>query len=226
VLTWDNVFRHALGANAVGKYKADALAARLQARYPGVRAWSHRECAEQWLPARTTEFDAFVIAVGHPTRERALNEQLAERGKLHAIVTTWIEALGLGGHVVGFRSDASGCLDCLYSDAEGMAQLRPRTAFVAEGQRVTRNLTGCAGGFTPYSALHSRRTALLAAEVVLEYLQGRASAAYRFWRGDDRDAATAKVATTDWFATAATCSQVDAERAAFAVRCVRCRAMA
>jgi ThiF family/Prokaryotic E2 family B len=226
VLTWDNVFRHALGADAVGKYKADALAARLQARYPGVQASSHRERAEQWLAASKTEFDAFVIAVGHPTRERALNEQLVEQGKLHAAVTAWIEALGLGGHVVGFRSNASGCLACIYSDAEGMAQLRPRTAFVAEGQRVTRNLTGCVGGFTPYSALHSRRTALLAAEVVLEYLQGKASAAYRFWRGDGRDAEAAKVATTAWFATAATCSQLDAESAAFAVRCGRCRATA
>lgn len=222
VLTWDNVFRHALGAEAIGKYKADALAARLKERYPGVQASPHRERAEQWLLGSKTEFDAFVVAVGHPTRERVLAEQLASGGRPVAAVTAWIEALGLGGHVVGSHPEISGCLACLYCDAEGVAQLRPRTAFVAEGQRVTRNLTGCAGGFTPYSALHSRRTALLAAEVVLEYLQGKGSATYRFWRGEGSAAQAENVATTSWFAAAANVSEQDAEKAAFKVRCARC----
>ena len=41
-----------------------------------------------------------------------------------------------------------------------------RTALIAPGQKVTRQLTGC-GAFTPYSALDATRTAVLAAERVL-----------------------------------------------------------
>lgn len=41
-----------------------------------------------------------------------------------------------------------------------------RTALMAPGQKVTRQLTGC-GAFTPYSALDATRTAILAAERVL-----------------------------------------------------------
>lgn len=223
VLAWDNVFRHALGADAVGKHKTDALAARLKQRYPGVQVSSHSENAERWLPGNDKDIDAFVVAVGHPTRERALTTLLVGRDKRSVVVTTWIEALGLGGHVVGSRTGSAGCLACLYCNPEGEPELRPRIAFVAEGQRVTRNLTGCAGGFTPYSALHSRRTALLAAEVVLDYLQGNDKATYRFWRGDDREALTAKVTTTPWFGHAATCSHADANTSAFAVRCPRCK---
>lgn len=222
-----NVFRHVLGKDSVGLPKVEALKGRLAAKYPGLDISVAKIPASSWLataPAR--HVDAFVLAIGNPAIERTLVRQIRCLGVQATILVTWLEALGLGGHVVVLPSQGEGCLDCLYRDGEGQPSLYPAVSLLAPGQRVSRSLSGCLGTFIPYSALHSRRTALLAAEALLEALADAriAKPGYTYWVGSDLLAQKEGILTSAWFQRAGSETAVSATRVLFASPCGTCRA--
>ena len=126
-------------------------------------------------------------------------------------------------------TQGEGCLNCAYRDDEGKASLAPRTAFLEPDQPVTRNLTGCAGAFVPYSSLQARHTGLMAAEHILSALSSVADGAtarepsYRFWVGDGQLAGQHGLRTTPWFQAARATSFEEATRMVFGRPCGRCR---
>lgn len=164
----DNLGRHVLGKQSISKFKVDELATLLKERMPGiqieVRATSVQAVLAKGELAGT---DAIVLATGNSTLERSIARKAFRERWPSLIVSTGVEAAGLGGHAIAMRPGTQGCLDCLYIDPDTQLPFPSmRTALLAPGQKVTRQLTGC-GAFTPYSALDATRTAILAAERVL-----------------------------------------------------------
>lgn len=220
----DNVFRHALGRDRIGWHKVAALREELMRKYPGLVVEEAKVQAQEWLAnADLSSVDGFVSALGLPTLERSLTRRLRAIGKALPMVVTWLEPLDLGGHSLLFSTTGEGCLDCVYRNEEGADALTPHTAFLAPGQAVTRNLTGCSSIFVPYGAIQSRRTALLAAEQVLLALDSGTAPAYAFWAGDGIEATRQGLQTTPWWSRAKSTPLTEATKQLFGRPCQRCR---
>lgn len=223
----DNVFRHVLGPEALWVNKAHALTLHLRQRYPGLIAHDEQVGVQTWWPptaAGEALPDAVVLAVGSPTLERLQLEKMRADGYSGLVLVTWLEALDLGGHALLLPGHGKGCLECIYRDDDGQLSVVPRTAFLQPGQAVTRDLTGCAGAFVPYGAAHSRRTALEAAQLIMDGLLGTATAPqYRFWTGPGRLASAEGLNTTPWWAAAPSTPFHQATRSVFSPPCSRCK---
>ncbi len=170
-LTSENLHRHVLGVPWIGKSKAIAMAAELEARLPYVKSHAVNEryngtAESDWC------FDAVVLAIGEPTIERAINEQYVQRrknGPVPILVTTWLEAKGVAGHAVSINGQSAGCLSCLYH-WENEFQLFPVTSIISPDEVTATNLTGCGGTFTPFGAIDAEKTAAVASRLVLRQL--------------------------------------------------------
>ena len=191
-----NTFRHALGRRAVGKRKATALAAELEATYPYLEAspevaWLDEALDRKAPPFRLENFDLVISATGESTAELDLSARLRRlpQPERPAALYTWLEPLGIGGHCAVTLPDQPGCLRCLYAEATGLRgewlSLHNRAAFYAPGQSFARDTVGCGTAYTPFADLDARRTAELAAETALEVFRGRVLASeVRSWKGD------------------------------------------
>jgi len=176
----DNLGRHVLGKQSVSKPKVDELATLLKERMPGVQIEARATNVQTVLAkGELAGADAIVLATGNSTLERSIARRAFREKWPSLIISTSVEAAGLGGHAIAMRPDTPGCLDCLYIDPDTQRSLPSmRTSLIAPGQKITRQLTGC-GAFTPYSALDATRTAILAAERVLTNIP-----LYSRWAGE------------------------------------------
>lgn len=225
-LSEDNVFRHVLGRYWITQAKTHGVSQELMAKYPGVEVTSIVAGAQTWLAEKRLKgVDGIVFALGLPTLERALARRLRLSGLSIPVVHTWLEPLDLGGHSVLLSTAGEGCLECVYRDDEGASALVPQTAFLAPGQQVSKNITGCASIFVPYGAIQSRRTALLAAEQMLAALTKQNAPLYEFWVGSGEAARAHGLRTTTWWERAKSTSTEAATRQVFGHPCRHCRGM-
>ena len=114
VLGWPNVGRHPLGAPAVGRNKAEALAERLQADYPHLQIESQTCSAENLLqsdPELLVEASLIIAATGSWGAESALNRWHIESGWSRPILYCWTEAHACAGHAVAIVR-GGGCFQC------------------------------------------------------------------------------------------------------------------
>lgn len=113
-LSWPNVGRHPLGASAVGRDKAGALAERLQADYPHLRIDS-RSCGLHELLLINhdllDEADLIISATGSWAVENALNRWHVDQGRGRPVLYAWTEAHACAGHGVAIARKG-GCLQC------------------------------------------------------------------------------------------------------------------
>jgi sulfur-carrier protein adenylyltransferase/sulfurtransferase len=113
-LSWPNVGRHQLGASAVGRNKAEALAERLQTDFPHLQIES-RACGLhevlQTDPGLLEVADLVISATGSWTAESALNRWHVDHGRRHTILYAWTEAHACAGHAVAIAGEG-GCFRC------------------------------------------------------------------------------------------------------------------
>jgi hypothetical protein len=197
----DNLYRHVLGGSACDVPKVLALQRHLEQRLPSIGVRALEADLLSWAgPASVAELDGLVIAIGQPHIERQFLQRAWSWTDFRApIITTWLEPLGLGGHAQRTVCGTPGCLECLYTGADGRSLLTPRIAFAEPDQALSRNMTGCAGSFTPYSALDATQTALIATRLLTDALTGEASPSYTSWRGGDQQFSRAGFRTTPWY---------------------------
>ena len=222
----DNVFRHVLDPIFIDCPKPTALKLQLERRYPGLEVVDVHKTAEDWLEAvdvASLGLHGVLVAIGLPTVDRHVALCLRRTGAHLPVVLTWLEALDLGGHSVLTWTDQKRCLDCLYRDDEGHQSQHPRTAFLEADQAVSRNLTGCTSIFVPYGALQARKTALTAAEHLLEAMLEEQSTSYRAWVGKGVVAQAEGLRTTNWWATVGELSEGEATERLFGLPCKYCR---
>lgn len=195
VLHAENQHRHVLGAPPpmLHPSKSLLLATEIQQRYPGVQVdgiMAEIEDAIERALVEPRNYDLVVSATGDPNVDRGINERLLHVERRPALMFTWLEPLGIGGHALVSPVSASptpGCLECLFTPHadDGAPALANRAAFAAAGQVFTRELAGCGNAFTPYSSLDSVRTAGLAARLAVSVLLGHVDTPLlQSWRGN------------------------------------------
>ena len=190
-LCTDNLYRHVLSAHHVGRSKVVGMQVELESRYLHLRVQTVAGDILETLDSGTVRLDAFdliVAATGEPSVELELNRRFRAAHNAPPIVYSWLEVLGLGGHAVLTVSGARGCLECVYNPAShAEAPLYNRASFAAARQRrdYGRDLDGCGGAFTPFSALDAARTAELTVRMAVRTLEARTpQPRLESWRGD------------------------------------------
>lgn len=177
-MTTDNVMRHYLGIQDVNQSKVSALKDRIQQNIPGLEIVAYKANILNWLISQNieqlSEIHSIVLATGHPPTELEVCRRLYTYEANVHVVSGWLEAYGLGGHVLGFRSNDDGCLKCLYHDDDGNFSNHIRTSLFSNplGIVLSKNITGCAGAFTAYGSVHAMKTAVIMAEFVIEHKAG------------------------------------------------------
>lgn len=183
----ENIHRHALGTSEVGVTKVAGLTATINKQYPHLQT-EFREDSVQNLLKNDAEFitetDLVLIALGDETLELYLNDVLSQSVKrLHV----WVEPVGIGGHALIAGIEPQGCYRCLFeTDAE--IGIFNQSAFAAPGQKFQTSFSGCAGVFTPFSALDADKAANEAATLAARILLGKQiNNALLSWRGCEED---------------------------------------
>jgi len=188
-LTEDNTFRHVLGRRYWRINKAIALQHEIQANLPYVRVHALPQRLETILDQgklNFADYDLMVIAIGNPTVELMINAHIHTLDHAPAAIFTWVEPLGLGGHVLLINNTrAVGCFECLYTSPIDGYNLVNRASFAGPGQSFGRALSGCGSLHTPYGALDALQTAHLATRLGIDALIGKETGnPLSSWRGD------------------------------------------
>lgn len=198
-LAADNIFRHALPARYLSSNKAESMRDFLHARYPDMNVTALPEKIVAPTQLADLGLDVLIIAIGDPTLERAI----AAKHPVPIGVTTWLDAMGLGGHAI-LDDESVGCLNCLYH-RDNTPVLENAVAMVKPGEHVSRNLTGCTGTYVPFGAADAMQTAAIAVRLVVDRLtstepQGK----YVYWKGSDDLAKREGVRTSGRFSESGT----------------------
>jgi molybdopterin/thiamine biosynthesis adenylyltransferase len=199
----ENLFRHVLGTDTLGERKASALAKAVRRAAPYCEAKAHVLRVERLLeekPRVVEEADLVILATGDPGVDLRVSDAL-RHGRNPPLVATWVEPLGLGGHVFAAGRD-SACLRCLYDDTQqGMTN---RSSFATPHQDYAANDAGCGGAHTPFSNSDAVRTADLAVQSAIALLKNpEQEPLLRSWKGDASAFLSAGYTTTPRFESSA-----------------------
>ena len=184
-LLWANTGRHPLGAEYVGRNKAEALTERLQRSFPHLeharghpRRW---EDVARNTPQVLSSADVIVSALGDWESETMLNDWHLKQKRAMPIVYTWTEAHACAGHAV-LISGQGGCLCCGFAD-DGT----PRLKVTEWPERSTeRQEPGCGALFQPYGPAELQHTIAVAAELILDVLTDTVGASVvRVWAASE-----------------------------------------
>jgi hypothetical protein len=176
-----NVGRHPLGASEIGKFKAKALAARIQSDYPHIlRVEGHCERWEVMAarePEQFAQADLLISAVGDWAPEAALNAWRHDRGNRPDLLFGWTEPYAVAGHAVGLVG-GQGCLACGLS--KWGEPILPVAAWPSGTGR--RSEPACGVIYQPYGPVEAAHVAALVTEAAIDVLVGRVEAPFhRVW---------------------------------------------
>jgi len=182
ILEWANVGRHPLGAEFIGRNKAEALAEKLQQNYPHatIRGFgvSYEELALQ-EPSFARDADLILSATAEWETENLLNLQHVQKEIVAPLLYTWTEPHAAAGHAV-LLSSTSPCFQC------GMTMGGEATVKVTDwpGGQETRYEPACGAIFQPYGPVELQGTVSLASELALDALLYKAhGTTHRVWAG-------------------------------------------
>jgi len=191
----DNIYRHRLGGNMInylpnkktGKVKQYSktlvLKNSLEKDLPHINVDIRSKKFEQVLDEDfVNESDMIIVAIGSPMPSFTINEELKKLG-INKVIFCWNEPASYGGHIVQLNLQEC-CLQCLYtSDDTGELGIS-KLALVKPSPKISKNLTGCGGVFTPFSYLDSSQTALLASKQCVRALQTELDSTAISWKDE------------------------------------------
>ena len=210
IFSEDNIYRHVLGGGTIGDNKAEAMANHLRWRLPYVDAIAKPVERDVWFKEEDWKTVQLIVdATADFTGMREMNRVIVGSNDLVPVVYCWLEACSIGGHALFVDGKSKGCLECLLDQKDHGPCCR--CDFLEPFQNVTKDLTGCGGAFTPFSALDSIKTATLATELVLDKLLDDLDSSYRYWLGESSLAENAGLRTSSWYKNAATQNVGNAE---------------
>nr|WP_039812710.1 ThiF family adenylyltransferase [Jeotgalibacillus malaysiensis] len=198
IMELENVHRHALGSNRVfqlsegrgllHQFKVHALAEEIQQKYPFTTvkeyAKNFSDCLKEEL-FDWSKVDLVVVSIGMPNQEMQINRHMLRLQDSPPVLYTWVEPLGIGGHVLVTANQVKqGCYQCLFKPEED-DPIYNRSAFAEPFQEFSKAVTGCGSVFTPYNFLDSERTAILTAATGIKVLtQEIIDNPLLSWKGD------------------------------------------
>jgi len=194
LLDADNIYRHSLGGRYLNfepsgtnkvlrqRSKVAALEEEIKVNIPHVNVEAIPSALSlDNVKNILSEVDIVIVAIGNPSISLMLNRCFKEHN-INKVIFCWNEPDSYGGHSVALDLDQV-CLECTFT---GEGDTLPIN-LVEFGQDISKNLTGCAGVFTPFSYLDSAKTAALAAEQAILYLtSGNMEPKLRSWKGNDK----------------------------------------
>ncbi|ENX46874.1 ThiF family adenylyltransferase [Acinetobacter pittii] len=196
----DNLYRHTLAAHYISWPKTWGLQTELSNKYP----WLEVQVMFSELLSLRYEnilntFDLIIIAIGSPTQERIFHDYCIKNSVETAVINTWVEGYGIGGHAVLDIPDSKGCLRCAYVDPIDFSRgLGSNLNFLKPNQNLTKNLAGCGNAFLPYSNLSALQTALITSNLAIKFLMGQLHSSSKVsWKGSDFDVIQAGFQVTD-----------------------------
>tara|TARA_Y100001933_G_scaffold246644_1_gene278601 strand:- start:537 stop:1793 length:1257 start_codon:yes stop_codon:yes gene_type:complete len=220
----NNIYRHRLGGlylnfkpNGNGhvdaNYKVNALKQSLLKDLPYVNV---NVVAKRFnLRSKTIlpdDVDMVVVAVGSPSENCQINRVLKHVG-INRVVFCWNEASSIGGHAISLDLRHS-CYECLHSE-EGRLTPKTQVSLIEPGQTITKNLTGCAGVFSPFTYLDSVRTAEIATQLAINSMLNNEHSIARSWKGPNNS----KISTTERYRQMPEQESIDLIRSAYCGLC-------
>lgn len=197
ILNSDNIYRHRLGGLSLNyspnkkstltknRTKVRALTSLLTIDFPYIKVNPKSTSYEFVLKDKDfLNSDVVIVAIGSPTISLKINKELKKKG-INKVIFCWNEAAGVGGHSVSFNLSEC-CYECLYSNSNGFT-MNNKLSLIEAGQNISKNITGCAGVFTPFSYLDSSQTAVLAAKNCISILQNGDIPRAQTWKGENRN---------------------------------------
>ena len=187
----ENLYRHTLGIKDIEFPKSFGIAQELQQQYPWVSVEYHPKFLDEIDDSIGLEpFDLVIIAIGSPTHERLFHDYITRRGLKVAVINTWVEAGGIGGHAMLDIPGKKGCFRCAYVDPVTLRRgLASNLNFLEPNQDLSVTHGGCGTQYLPYDGIAAGKTALLASEMALKFLNGAVSISSKIsWAGDPKDA--------------------------------------
>lgn len=169
----ENLGRHLLGYNMLGRWKASALREELLRQFP----LSRIEAVDKGVEADRSLFSADLIidATGDQLVSEYLNGTWLDAARPCPILYVWIQ--GNGECVQSLWCDTAdhACFRCLrLNNPERHREER----FPVLKHPVDHRVIGCTG-FTPYAVSSAFLAASLAGDVVCDWMQGRCAPRYR-----------------------------------------------
>ena len=199
----ENIFRHTLGKKNENLPKADALKLELERRFPYVKVKSYLLSLEDAVSKSIFDFeqyDLILLAIGDDNTSLLFNELVYARNKGPAIIYSWLEPYGIGGHVLITNNQSKkGCFECLFTSTGFITndEFNNRASLVEPGQSFSKDISGCANLFVPFSALDASTTATLAVRIALKVLLEEIDGNLLYsWKGDDIDLLKAGFSTS------------------------------
>ncbi len=196
ILSVDNSHRHLLGFNdgCLSFPKVSMVKMEIEKQIRHVKVHERKASIESLISMQNfsiSEFDLVFLATGNPTTELLVNEWLAGLPDSPPAVYAWVEALGIGGHLLLANNNAGvGCLKCLHTphpDDEPDAFYN-RASFAERDQFFAKTVAGCGTRFTPFSALDASRTAIEGVRLVIDALKGdEPGHPLRSWKGNSKE---------------------------------------
>lgn len=198
IMELENVHRHALGSNRVfqlsedrgliHQFKVHALAEEIHQKYPFTKVTAYAKEFSSFLKEELFEWsniDLAIVSIGMPNQEMQINRHILSLQHSPPVLYTWVEPLGIGGHVlVTANKVKEGCYQCLFKPEED-TPISNRSAFAEPFQEFSKAVTGCGSVFTPYNFLDSERTAILTAATGIKVLTGEITDnPLLSWKGD------------------------------------------
>ena len=157
----ENVYRHLLGMEYVGQYKADALCRYFNKNVPNIRLkpidGDIREMIEDG-DIDLAEFDLIISATGNHNINRWIDEELFSKRVDAVVIYLWNEPLDIGCHVAVISGEHTGRYDSFFERDELTEELYDAVAYTAPNQKAVRNYSGCGGSYIPYGSNVSLKT--------------------------------------------------------------------
>nr|WP_253288760.1 E2/UBC family protein [Amphibacillus sp. MSJ-3] len=186
----DNLFRHELGANSLKvdkfNYKVDNLQNELEKKNPYLEVDVESMNVLGVIKSDPTFFDKFdytFICVGDTMTSLALNS-FFKKG-MYKVFYSWVEPLGIGGHILYTDYSQKGCFQCLNTSVDEGIITSNRSSLAAPNQHIEKNLASCRSSFVPYGSLTSSEAAIRTTEIFYKVIteQIKENTLYS-WLGD------------------------------------------
>lgn len=178
----ENIYRHVLGLESVGKYKVIALKDIIEQQLPYINVRIEPFGIEELKNFDFGLYDAAVFATGDPTVNLYFNKMIRVNWNNIGLIHTWIEPYGIGGHALCSKPSKKGCYNCLYTrelinNASFCHQIQPKA--------FTKSISGCSGLFVPFGFMDATRTSLIASSLTLKVLSSEElDPEIISWKGD------------------------------------------
>ena len=171
----ENIYRHLLGVESVGRSKTDALCKYAKNTLPNLNIKSVNKGIEEAVKSDSInfeEYDYIISATGNHNVNRWINRYVNEKKIETSVFYIWNEPLDIGSHVAYININKEGCYECFFSRTEE-GELYDVTSYCEPKQEFVKSYLGCSGTFIPYSSLVSIKSATLFLDLLKKVITGR-----------------------------------------------------